>query len=113
MIVNVIFLAVALTKGKDAGPPKFTLERKRKASWRMKLIGGVLVAFCAANTMYTGRGGTPLKEKDGYYMKMFSDKRIEVSRQEYEDLSKLQARLFSGTWLAINLAFASSFLLRE
>jgi hypothetical protein len=113
IVVNVIFLAVALTKGKDLDPPNLKLEHKRKASWKMKLIGGVLVAFCAANTMFTSRGGTPLKDNDGYYVKMLSGKHVEISRQEYEDLSKLQTRLFSGTWLAINLAFASSFLLRE
>jgi hypothetical protein len=113
IIVNVIFLAVALMKGKELNRPMFALEHKSKAAWKMKLIGGVLVAFCAANVMLTARGGTPHKDNDGYYIKMLSSKHIEISRQEYEDLSKLQARLFSGTWLAINLTFASSFLLRE
>jgi hypothetical protein len=113
LVVNVLFLAAALTKGKESDPPKLTLQHKRKASQRMRLIGGVLVAFCAVNIMFTARGGTPLKDNDGYYLKMLSGKHAEISRQEYEDLSKLETRLFSGTWLAINLAFASSFLLRE
>jgi EamA domain-containing membrane protein RarD len=113
LITNVIFLAVALTIRKKVDPPKFTLEHKSKASWRMKLIGAVLVAICATNVMFTVRRGTPLKDNDGFYIKTLSGKHIEISKQEYEDLSKLQARLFSGTWLTINLAFASSILLRE
>jgi EamA domain-containing membrane protein RarD len=113
LITNVIFLAVALTIGKKVDPPKFTPGHKRKASWRMKLIGAVLVAICATNVMYTVRRGTPLKDNDGFYIKTLSGKHIEISKQEYEELSKLQTRLFSGTWLAINLAFASSILLQE
>jgi amino acid transporter len=113
LVVNVLFLAAAFTRGKEPIPPKLTREQKRKTSRRMRIIGGVLVAFCAANIMFTARGGTPLKDKDGYYIKTLSGKHLEISQQKYEDLSNLQTMLFSGMWMAINLAFASSILLRD
>jgi hypothetical protein len=113
LVVNVLFLAAAFTGGKEPNPPKPTREQKRKMSRRMRIIGGVLVAFCAVNIMFTARGGTPLKDKGGYYIKTLSGKHIEISQQKYEDLSNLQTMLFSGMWLSINLAFASSILLRD
>src|SRR4029077_4479677 len=74
LVANVIFLAVALTIGKAARSPKFTHEHKRKASWRMKLLGAVLVAICAANVMFTARAGIPLEDSDGFYVKTLSGK---------------------------------------
>ena len=113
LVGKVLLLGAAFTRGKEPISQKLTRDQNRKASRTMRIIGGVLVAICAVNIMFTARGGTPLKDRDGYYIKTLSGKHIEIGRQEYEDRSNLQTMLFSGMWIAIDLAFASSILLRD
>jgi len=57
--------------------------------------------------------GSPSRKADGYYKKSFNSRIVEIDRAEFDRLSNLQTRLFSGLWLAISLAFAVDFLLQK
>jgi hypothetical protein len=113
LILNVLFLIVVLTKKRESVRSNPATEAKRKFSWRAKLFGGAVVVACAVNVMLTGQARVPLIDNNGYYAKTVSGEHIEISRDEYDRLIAMQTRLFSGTWIAINLALASSLLTRE
>ena len=112
LVLNAFFWAIALSRKKQDRRIEKHISPGRNASWKEILMGGLLVAFCAVNCVLTA-GPAPVRDGDGYYLKTLTGKHIEISRQEYDDELRLQTRLFSGTWLAINLAFVSGFVFRK
>jgi len=113
LLANVCFWAIALVKVTKRDPGYSTVVFRRPLSWKMKLFAIALLAFCGINTAFNGGSGSPSRKADGYYKKSFNSRIVEIDRAEFDRLSNLQTRLFSGLWLAISLAFAVDFLLQK
>jgi hypothetical protein len=101
---NLIFGILGIVLGRNPGDPKMRLTFPMRFPRWVKPLGIFLGAFCIVSFILVLRGGTPIAGNGRFFKKTASGTMLEISPDEYRRLEATEQRLFSATWLSLDVA---------